>query len=73
MRTTIFLDEKEREAIESFEGRVSMSSILRCLLMAAVTDDEEWKLLLQKEPDLMKAKDSIRKKLKETGRRSISL
>jgi hypothetical protein len=71
MRTTIYLDEKEREAIKSFPRGVSMSVIFRCLLLAGVTSMEEWNAILAKEPDILKARDAIKEKLKSVGKRSI--
>jgi len=73
MRTTIYLDEKEREAIESFPRGVTMSSIFRCLLLAGVTSMDEWNDILSKEPDMVKARDAIKEKLKSVGKRSIVL
>jgi hypothetical protein len=74
IRTTIRMDENERNAFDKFPGRVSMSAIVRCLLQAAVVSDEEkWKELLEREPDLKAARDSIRTYLKSTGRTRIAL
>ena len=73
MRTSLFLDEKEREALEKFPGRVSMSAIVRCFLMAASTTDGEWQKLLEKEPDIARARDSIKARMRSLGKKGIVL
>jgi hypothetical protein len=73
MRTTVYLDEESRAVIDSFPRQVTMSSIMRCLLQAAVATEEDWKELLKNEPDIARAREAIKEKMKAVGKRVIVL
>jgi len=72
-RSNILLDERSEEALEKFPRTVSMSAILRCLLKAATTNEDEWKELLKEDTDLNKARNVILDYLKSTGRKHIAI
>jgi hypothetical protein len=73
MRTTVYLDEESRAVIDSFPRQVTMSSIMRCLLQAAVATEEDWKELLKNEPDIARAREAIKEKMKAVGKGVIVL
>lgn len=74
IRKTLYIDEETRDAIETFPRGVSMSAIFRCLFKAAVTSDEkEWEELMSSDPEMLKARDAIRRRLRDAGKKSIIL
>jgi len=62
MNTTIVLNERSHDAMGELPGKMSFSRIARTLLVAATTDNEEWKKFLKGNNDAKEVQAFLRKR-----------
>lgn len=63
MNTTITLDEKSHDAMGELPAKMSFSRIARVLLVAATTDDKDWKKFLKGNDEAKEVQAFLRQRL----------
>jgi len=59
-KITLTLNDDVRGMYDGLERSIKLSRLVRCLIVAIATDDEEWKKRLEQDEELRKSREWIR-------------